>query len=216
MTRPGVPDDASQPELQSWDLGYFLGSQLATVQIPQQSSYISQPQCFPEPPISTPTTRPEKIQPTSEHVSMEHKSPSSSDHPHVNSLGSTSFATTPSSGGWVVPDTGVDVGKTEDGDDDIDWEACWNSLKNHGYSFPERVHSEEAGPFRCTRLDPRTQTQCGREFGTLSNLARHERTHDNKRFPCNICGRRLSRADLLRRHLKDIHGQKLPPPASRS
>ncbi|UYM15794.1 C2H2-type zinc finger protein [Endozoicomonas euniceicola] len=57
-----------------------------------------------------------------------------------------------------------------------------------------------------TGEQPYTCTTCGRHFGRVCNLRRHERSHTGVRTHiCPTCGRSFGRTDHLDRHMKNVH-----------
>ncbi len=51
---------------------------------------------------------------------------------------------------------------------------------------------------------------CGKRFAESSNLAKHRRLHQERRFICDQpgCTKLFHRSDGLRRHLANVHGVK--------
>ena len=50
---------------------------------------------------------------------------------------------------------------------------------------------------------------CKKKFSRLDNLRRHENNHSKKKqFECNICKRKYGRNDVLRQHYISVHGER--------
>jgi len=70
--------------------------------------------------------------------------------------------------------------------------------------------NSQAGPHRCTRLNPSTGKPCNSEFSRPYDLTRHEDTiHNNRKMKvrCHLCQeeKTFSRNDALTRHMRVVH-----------
>ena len=53
---------------------------------------------------------------------------------------------------------------------------------------------------------------CGKSFSSKSNLNDHLSTHPENKFPCHMCGMKLSRKRTLIKHMKNIHIKRIKKP----